>query len=109
EGWPEWRAIKPPAGNAKANNISAIAVAAGNSDRIWVGHNNGDVFVTTSGTAASPGWTKVDDGPNALPNRFVTRIAIDPRDSNVVYLSFGGFTANNLWKTTDGGSTWTAA
>ncbi|HEX9462932.1 MAG TPA: hypothetical protein VGB82_10070, partial [Alphaproteobacteria bacterium] len=107
EGWPDWRAIKPLAGNATANNISAIAVAPVNSDRIWVGHGNGDVFVTTSGTAASPVWTKVDDGSTALPNRFVTRIAVDPRDNNVVYVSFGGFSANNLWKTTDGGTSWT--
>src|SRR5262249_38854505 len=106
DGWPEWRVIKSPAGDARANNISAIAVAPGNSDRIWVGHSNGDIFVTTSGTAASPSWTKVDDGATPLPNRFVTRIAVDPRDSNVAYAAFGGFSANNLWKTSDGGASW---
>ncbi len=107
QGGPSWRAIKPPAGNARANNISAIAVAKGNSNVIWVGHNDGDIFATTNGLASSPSWSKVDDGSPALPNRFVTRIVIDPTDSRTAYAMFGGFSANNLWRTTDGGATWT--
>jgi len=109
QGGPSWTAIKPPAGNARANNISAIAVAKGNSNVIWVGHNNGDIFATTNGLASSPSWTKVDDGSTALPNRFVTRVIIDPADARTAYAMFGGFSANNLWRTTDGGATWSSA
>jgi hypothetical protein len=106
EGGPSWAAIKTPAGTTRSNNISAIAVAKGNSNIIWVGHNNGDVFTTTNGLASSPAWTKVDDGSPALPNRFVTRIVVDPNDSRTAYAMFGGFSANNLWRTSDGGATW---
>jgi photosystem II stability/assembly factor-like uncharacterized protein len=108
DGGPSWTAIKPPAGNARANNISAIGVALGNSNVIWVGHNNGDIFTTSNGLASSPTWTKVDDGSPALPNRFVTRVVVSPTDSRTVYAMFGGFKADNLWRTTDGGATWTS-
>jgi hypothetical protein len=43
---------------------------------------------------------------STLPNRFVTRLAIDPLDHNVVYASFGGFQDQNIQRTDDGGTTW---
>lgn len=100
---PSWAVIKNPTSNN--SNISAIGVAPGNSDIIWVGHNNGDVYVTTNGTSASPVWTRVD-GVGNLPNRVVTSFAIDPVDWQLVYVSFGGFSPDSLWRTMDGGSTW---
>ncbi len=98
---PIWTAIK----GATANNsfVSAIAVAPGNADVVWVGHNNGDVYVALNGTAGAPTWLKVD---TALPNRVVTSIAIDGSDSRIVYASFGGFSPDCLWRTTNGGATW---
>jgi len=108
EGGPSWTIIKPGTGNDRKNNISAIAVAKGNSNVIWVGHSNGDVYTTTNGLASSPNWTKVDDGSPPLPNRFVTRIVADPSDSRTAFAMFGGFSANNLWRTADGGATWTS-
>ena len=99
-----WQQIRP----AGSDYISAIAVAPGNPDNIWVGQNNGEVHRTTNGTAGSPTWTPVDNNssPNPLPNRYVTRILIDPDDENVVFVSFGGFAGNNLMRTGDGGGTW---
>jgi hypothetical protein len=96
-----WSAIKPPtSGNS---NISAIAIAQGNPDLVWIGHNNGDLYKTTNGTDGAPTWIKVDDaGP--VPNRVATSIAIDPANADVVYVSFGGFSAGNVWKTTTAGS-----
>jgi hypothetical protein len=41
-----WTAIKEPVANA--GNITAIAIAPGNSDIIWVGYNNGPVYFTTN-------------------------------------------------------------
>ncbi|MEW5871094.1 MAG: hypothetical protein AB1894_17600 [Chloroflexota bacterium] len=99
---PSWASIKSSIGS----NISAIAIAQGNSDLIWVGHNNGNVYKTTNGTVASPTWTQVDNNPTALPNRYVSRITIDPNNTNIVYVTFTGFSAGNVWRTTDGGSTW---
>ena len=101
---PMWTPIKGSVGS----RISAIAVAQGNSDLIWVGHEKGEVFKTTNGTGASPIWQKIPrTGPMSLPvTRFCTRITIDPRDHNTVYATFGGYTKGNVWKTTDGGQEW---
>ncbi|HMV96976.1 MAG TPA: S-layer homology domain-containing protein [Anaerolineales bacterium] len=99
---PSWYVIKSSTGY----NITAIAVAPGNSDIVWVGHENGDVFKTTNGTATNPTWTRADTGSPALPNRYVTRITIDKNDNNKAYVTFGGFSTDNVWATTNGGSTW---
>ena len=104
DGGPDWRALKAPAGESSSNNISAISVAPGKSEIIMTGHGNGAVYRTNSGLAVTPDWTRVGEG--TLPSRTVLSLAIDPRDANVAYATFGGFTANNVWKTTDGGATW---
>jgi photosystem II stability/assembly factor-like uncharacterized protein len=101
---PSWSAIKPSAGSL----ISALAVAKGDSDVVWVGHDDGQVFKTTNGTSSSPVWQKVDHtGLRPLPvNRYCTGITIDGSDHDSVYATFGGYTAGNVWKTADGGATW---
>lgn len=101
-----WASIKAPtAGNS---NISAIAVQAGNSNVIWVGHNSGDIYKTTNGLDGAPTWMKMDDsGP--VPNRTITSIAIDPANPDVVYVSLGGFSTGNVWKTVNGGLNWASA
>jgi photosystem II stability/assembly factor-like uncharacterized protein len=101
---PSWTAIKPSAGTF----ISALAIARGDSDVVWVGHEDGQVFKTTSATASTPIWQRVDHtGPTPLTvSRYCTGITIDAQDHDTVYLSFGGYTTGNVWKTTDGGATW---
>lgn len=86
--------------------ISAIAVAPGNSNIIWVGYNNGEVYKTTNGTFATPTWTRMDLNSPNLPQKYVTRLTIDRNNSNIVYATYGGYTSNNVWRTTDGGNTW---
>jgi hypothetical protein len=89
-------------------------VAEGNADLIWVGHahrqgfmSSGDVYKTTNGTANAPAWSKVDDNQLALPPRYCTRITIDAADHQTVYVTFGGYSRDNVWKTSDGGAAWT--
>lgn len=101
-----WTAIRP----AGSDSISAIAVAPGHSNVIWTSQNDGKIYKTTSGTSGSPAWTTIDDNAsvNPLPNRYPTRILVDTRDSNIVYVAFGSFEKDNLWRTTDGGATWSS-
>jgi photosystem II stability/assembly factor-like uncharacterized protein len=102
---PKWSRIKEPL--ADKSPISALAVVKGNSNVIWVAHNNGDLYQTKSGGDPSSSWTKMDDnGPDKLPQRICTRLTLDPRNANVLFASFGGSEAQNVWKTTDGGSSW---
>jgi hypothetical protein len=102
---PSWTNVKTNPGNGSF--ISAIAVAPGNSNVIWVGHNNGDVFSTVNGTDANPTWTRQDLGTPNLPNRACNRLTIDPANSTRVYACFGGFNSDNVYRTTDAGITWT--
>jgi hypothetical protein len=87
-------------------NISTCAVAEGNSDIIWVGHNNGSLYKTVNGTTTTPTWTKMDLNPTALPDRWISRIVIDRTNHNRVYVSFLGWASNNVYRTVDGGATW---
>src|ERR1035437_1335008 len=99
---PEWHTIKDPA----ADLISAIAVAKGDSNIVWVGYNNGDIFMTTNGLSPNPKWTKVDETSPSLPNRMVIHITIDPADVKTVYVTLGGYSTGNIWKTTNSGAQW---
>jgi photosystem II stability/assembly factor-like uncharacterized protein len=101
-----WASIKPNINSP----ISAIAVAPGNSNVIYVGHNNGRIYKTTNGLSATPTWTVVDDNgtTNPLPNRYVHRIVVDPANPDKVWVGLGGFNSNNLWVSTNAGSTWSA-
>lgn len=98
---PTWASIKPTIGS----EISAIVVAPGNSDVVYVGHNNGNIYKTTNGTASPPTWTQID---GTLPNRYVTRLTVDWTDPNIVYATFGGYTTPNVYKSVNGGTSWTA-
>jgi hypothetical protein len=108
-GGPSWTKILAP-GNVCGGvpEFGAIAVAQGDSNAIWAAYRSGDVLKTVNGTAATPAWTQVDTAPPGLPRREPTRIVIDPRDHDVVYISYPEST-DNLWKTTDGGLSWTGA
>jgi photosystem II stability/assembly factor-like uncharacterized protein len=108
-GGPQWATIKDPLPGPSPVPISAIAVAAGDPNTVWVGHNNGDIFKTGSGDGDHPNdtWQKVDEnGPQHLPERLCSHIAIVPGNGGAVYAAFGEYAADNLWKSTDGGASW---
>lgn len=88
-------------------NISTVAVQEGNSNVIWAGHNDGHLYKTSNGTAGTPAWTRVDRNGVGLPERWISRIVIDRADSDRVTVSVMGWEADNLWRTDDGGATWT--
>ncbi len=117
---PTWTNVKPSLGcftspPAPPNhyldnppcNISTVAVAQGDSNVVWVGHNNGNVYYTTNALSAAPTWTRVDTNTPGLPDRWVSRIAIDHSNHNQVTISFLGYAANSVWRTTNNGASWT--
>ncbi len=87
--------------------ISAIAVAPGNADIMYVGHNDGRVFKTINATTATPTWTELTCAAPAYPVFFrqVLRLVVEPTNSNVVYAGHGGYDAANLWKLDSTGAT----
>jgi photosystem II stability/assembly factor-like uncharacterized protein len=106
---PAWSAIKAPISDETAKAVTAIAVARGDSNVIWVGYGNGEVWRTSNGTADQPTWIPMDHlagGP--LPDRFCTRVVIDASDTKRVYALFGGFFPDNVWTFREGDPGWTA-
>lgn len=98
-----WQAASAPLGGA--GQISAIAVARNRSGRVLVGTSAGTIHRNDNATAAGGGtpW------PSALPRAgYVTWIAFDPNNANVAYATYAGFGGLKLWKTTDGGATWSS-
>lgn len=122
---PNWHIIKPPilggfseeySKNTSHMNVydprhhSWVAVARGNSNLIWVGHNNGEIYKTTNGTNATPDWEQIDvNFPGEGVGRWVSCIVIDPNNHDRVFISFLGWDDDNIWMTLDGGQTWSQA
>jgi photosystem II stability/assembly factor-like uncharacterized protein len=102
---PKWEEIKGPL-NPSEGFISAIAIAPGEPDVIWVGYQTGKIFKISHGRATSPDWNQVASVPGILPRRFCTRLVIEPTDHQVVYATFGSFHRQNVWKTDNGGQRW---
>ena len=94
------------------DKISAIAVAPGNSDIVYIGHNSGRVYKTIAGNAARPRCSRAGSpstttaATNRLPNRRITRLTVDPSNNNIVYATLGGFSGDNVYKSVDGGASW---
>ncbi len=93
------------------STISAIAVAPSNNNIVYLGFSNGYVARTTNGLAGSPSWTESISGLNS--GRFVSSVAVHPTDPSKAYCTYSGFvtspaTLNHVFKTTNGGSSWTS-
>lgn len=104
-----WTSISPDltqGGSSVYHTVSTIAVAASNFDRIYAGTADGRVWTTANGGA---NWTRIDAG---LPERWVTRVAVDPLDDRIAYVAHSGYRwgeiTPHLHRTTDAGATWTA-
>src|SRR5438128_10320176 len=95
-------------------SIGAIALDPKNPLTVWVGtgENNSQRSVSYGG-----GIYRSDDGGKTWRNvglknsEHIGRIAIDPKDSNIVYVAaqgplWGPGGDRGLYKTTDGGKTW---
>jgi len=90
-------------GDIEFYKCSTIDIDKGNSAVIWVGYTNGNV-AKTSNTGID--WTRVDANDGGLPNRYVTDIAINPNNSNEVFVTFGGYNNDDVWYTPDAGVNW---
>jgi photosystem II stability/assembly factor-like uncharacterized protein len=83
----------------------------------WCGPCNPSTFARGISTNYGGTWHQLSL-PAALPNRYVSGLAIDPADPSgrTAYVGFNGFSRRwiegpgagigHLWKTTDGGATW---
>jgi len=103
--------------NYGSYSIGAIAIDPKNPSVVWLGtgENNNQRSVSYG-----DGVYKSEDGGRTWRNvglkktEHIARIVIDPKDSNVVYVAapgplWKGGGERGLYKTTDGGKTWTGS
>ncbi len=106
-----WTAISgdltdgPGSGNVTYGTITTIAVASTDGDVLLAGTDDGNVHVTTNGGGV---WTRVDA---TLPERWITRVVVDPLDDAVNYVTISGFRWDDplphVFRSTNHGASWT--
>ncbi len=94
--------------------IHTVLAHPTNADILYIGSVNGGVWKTTNATALNPTWVPQTDFQQSLS---IGALAFDPTDatSNTLvagtanYSSLGGIggTRGSIYRTTDGGNTWT--
>ena len=104
--------------------VWAVKMAPSNKNVMWVAHN----YWVEKSTDGGANWTHIDNGtmqddctgcpndsteenPGSEQFRYCQSLAIDPSDPQTVYVGTGGPNGSSLkgaiYKTTDGGQTWT--
>jgi hypothetical protein len=80
-----------------ADRVGGIVVSAERSPAdlgtLWAATNFGRLFIARNANVAGSAVTFVRLDGGLMPNRFVTRIAADPANANVAYISYSGFNA----------------
>jgi hypothetical protein len=85
-----------PADSA-GNYVVAISRAASNTGTLWAATRRGRVFISANADASDAttvSYTRIDT-PNT-PTRFVSGIAVDPKNPNHAYISFSGYDAYSV-------------
>jgi len=106
----QWTAISPdltngpPSGNQVYGTITTIAAAASDSNVVYVGTDDGNVWVTRDGGL---NWTHIS---SSLPVRWITRVAVDPYNAMIAYVTLSGYRYDDylphVFRTTNAGTSW---
>jgi photosystem II stability/assembly factor-like uncharacterized protein len=113
-GGQTWTAISPdltggdpnPGDSYPFGTVTTVAAAKSDPMVLYAGTDDGRVWFTRNRGGS---WTRSTD-PD-LPNRWVTRVAVDPTDADVAYVTFSGFRNGDdtpyVLRSGDGGVSWT--
>lgn len=113
-GGQTWTAISPdltggdpnPGDSYPFGTVTTVAASKSNPMVLYAGTDDGRVWYTRNrGTS----WTRATD-PD-LPDRWVTRVVVDPTDPDIAYVTFSGFRNGDdmpyVLRTANGGASWT--
>jgi len=85
--------------------VSAITVAPTDSQRVAAGATDGRIYFTDGAdiTGSSTDWevSRPREG-------WVTWVAYDPTDPEIMYATYGGFGGSHVYRSANGGHTWLA-
>jgi photosystem II stability/assembly factor-like uncharacterized protein len=94
-----WKAVS---GSLDGSSISAIEVAPADSQRIYVGTENGGFFRSLDGGTT---WSPNMAGPE-LPGVTITRLESSPTKADVVFVTIANFGNSHVFRSDDGGAHW---
>jgi hypothetical protein len=90
--------------NLAGGSVSAIAVAPSNANHVLAGTSSGFIHRTDIGLTSNSGtaW------PAAQPRTgYVSWVAFDPNNASIAYATYSSFGGTHVWRSTDGGASWT--
>jgi len=86
--------------------ITDVKVSAQTSRYLYAVKANGPDVVYKSTNSGST-WTNIT-GTLPVGSATISRIEVSPKDSNIIYVCFSGYSSGNkVFRSTNGGSTWT--
>lgn len=94
-----WDPVSP---TLDGSSITAIEIADEDTNRIYVGTENGGIFRSDDRGLT---WSSNIAGME-LPGFTVTRLATTPRDANILYATVANFSPSHVFRSPDGGVTW---
>ena len=95
-----WQDVSPV---LDGSAISAVEIAQANTKMLYVGTEKGGIYRSTDGGNT---WSE-DLASPVLPGFTVTRILTGPTNAQIVYVTVANFHASHVFRSKDGGATWT--
>jgi photosystem II stability/assembly factor-like uncharacterized protein len=100
-------------GNIQYSTISTVSESPIARDLLWVGTDDGNVWVTKDGGRnGDKSWTKLNDNIKGNPGYWVSGVEASHHFPGTAYVSYTGLRNDDfrafLYKTTDYGQTWTS-
>jgi photosystem II stability/assembly factor-like uncharacterized protein len=100
-------------GNIQYCTISTVSESPIARDLIWVGTDDGNVWVTKDGgRGGEKSWTKLNDNIKGNPGYWVSRVEASHHFPGTAYVTYTGLRNDDfkafVYKTTDFGQTWTS-
>lgn len=84
--------------------VSAIEQSPSVPSRIYLGYNKGRISRSIDSGST---WTDIQSPGDGMLDKFVTDIAVNPSNSNDVIVAMDTYTGTALWRSFNGGSSWT--
>ncbi len=99
-----WVAASAPLGSSFNHRISAIAISPTDNNRLLLG-NSYAIYRTASAstTNANSGFAQVSPRSG-----WVSSLTYDPVDANIAYATYSSFGGDHVWRSSDGGASWSA-
>ena len=100
-----WTVISPVLSATSGATIAALAIAPSSSSTILAVYSDGTVWLTTNGGST---WSERDSGlPSSSYGSSSVDVVFDPSNAQTAYLVRGRFGSGQVWRTTNGGTSWT--